>query len=437
MRLVAFGQDRRGNILIFLALGIAVMIGAAGLGVEVASWYAQKRAMQNAADLAAEGAVLSLKNNPPGSSTQDGYAAKEGKTATSLHGYADGNSGTSVTVNIPPLSGSFTGSTYNHKAAEVIISKPATLYFASLFLPSTPTVGVRAVARIVPGGGDCMLATDPTASQAIAVIGNATVNVACGIADNSNASDALYMQGNATLITSTTLTVDGQFSHTGGAYTLSAGTSDIGNGSTITDPYASTKFPSLNPSCTNCTLVSKASLTALSGTSGTFSGGGVFTGALSVSGTLSLSDGVYYVDGGDLTVKNATLTTSNATIILTSSVNSSSIGTLQVDANGVLNLTAPSSSTSSTQGIAIMQDRSVTAGTDNHMQSNPTVTVVGAMYFPSGGWSMQGTPTWNATVCTQLIADTFTLHGNPGLSDTNCPGAGAKDFGPNAVKLAE
>ena len=33
------------------ALSITVLLGAAGLGTEVASWYAAKRDMQNAADL--------------------------------------------------------------------------------------------------------------------------------------------------------------------------------------------------------------------------------------------------------------------------------------------------------------------------------------------------------------------------------------------------
>src|SRR5579885_342939 len=356
-------RDRRGNILIFAAIGLAVMIGAAGLGVEVASWYAQKRAMQNAADLAADGAILSLKSNlSSASGTTDGYARVEAKTAAALHSYRDGSAGTTVTVNIPPLNGSYTGASYNHKAVEVIVTKPASLLFASLFLPSAPTVAARSVAVIAPGGGDCMLATSRTASQAIAVIGNATVNIACGVADNSNASDALYLQGNGTLITSSSVTVNGQFSATGRAYTLSYGSSDIGNGTVTTDPYASTQFPSLNPSCSNCTRVSKSSLTPLTATSGTITGGGVYTGGLTVSGTLNLNNGIYYIDGGDLTVKNATLNTSNATIILTCSTGSSSIGTFQVQANGNISLVAPSSSTSATQGMAIIQDPSVSPG---------------------------------------------------------------------------
>ncbi len=432
------GGDRSGALALTLSISIAVVLGMVGLGVEAGSWYANQRDMQNAADLAAESGINSIKSTSStvaGTITTNAY--NEARSASAIHGFADGTNGVTVTVSTPPTAGSYTASSYLNKALEVKVSKPATRLFSSIFLGGDQMIQARAVA-LISNGGDCMLATSPTSSQAISVIGNVTVNVDCGIADNSNASDALYMQGSATLTTSANLTVNGQFSHTGNAYTLTYGSGNIGNGATITDPYASTKFPSLNPSCTNCTKVTTSSLTPLTGTSGSFSGGGVFAGPLTVSGTMSLSNGVYYIDSGNLTVKNATLTTSNATIILTSSTGSANIGTLQMDANGNMTLVAPTSSSSPTRGIAIMQDPSVSPGTtDNHMQSNPTLSVTGAMYFPSGAFSMQGNPNWTATACTQIIAYTFNLQGDPGVSDTNCSGAGAEEFGPGSVKLVE
>ena len=438
-KLNRFARNEEGNILITFALAATVVIGFAGLATEVASWYATKRAMQNAADEGAQGAIVSLKLNQPGSSTFDGYAQKEAKSATAHQGFADGANNASVTVNIPPLTGSHTGATWNHKTVEVIVTQPKELLFASLFMSSGPTITARAVASVVPGSGDCLLAMNATLSQAFAVVGNASVNVACGIAVDSNASDALYTQGNASLQTAASLTVNGNMSlgHNG----VTAGSQDVGNGTTIADPYASRLFPSLYPGCSICTSVSKALLAPLSATSGTFSGGGVFTNGLTVSGTLTLNSGVYYIDQGDLTVKNATLVTSNATIILTSSVSGNSSGNFVVDATGVVNFTAPTSGL--TQGIAVMGDRSApfcnSTGKKacSGMQSNPTVTIVGAMYFPKTTFFMQGTPTWSSTACTQLIADNFWLQGNPTLSDTNCPGAGATDFGPSTVAMVE
>src|SRR5581483_7071830 len=176
-------------------------------GTEVASWYSQKRNMQNAADLGADSGVLSLKKNYPGSNTFDGYAQNEARTGTSAHGFTDGASSTTVTVNIPPTSGSYTGSAYNHKAVEVIITKPASLLFSGLFLPTAPTVVARAVATISTSAGDCMLALDPTASKAFNVQGNVTIDVDCGMASRSSASDAFDVTGASASITAPTLRV--------------------------------------------------------------------------------------------------------------------------------------------------------------------------------------------------------------------------------------
>src|SRR5579872_1025019 len=163
-RLSAFARDRHGNILMTFALSIAILLAAAGLGTEVASWYSTRRAMQNAADLGAASGAMSLKFNYPGSATFDGYAAKEAKAATATHGFADGSNSTTVTVNIPPLSGSYTGAGYNHKAVEVIISQPMTALFSGLFLSVGPTITTRAVGLVNASASDCMVALNPAAS---------------------------------------------------------------------------------------------------------------------------------------------------------------------------------------------------------------------------------------------------------------------------------
>ena len=46
--------DRAGGTLVALALSLSVIAGFAGLGTEAASWYLTKRAMQGAADSAAD-----------------------------------------------------------------------------------------------------------------------------------------------------------------------------------------------------------------------------------------------------------------------------------------------------------------------------------------------------------------------------------------------
>ena len=54
----ALRADRRGGVAIITALAAVVLIGFAGLAIDVASWQVTKRQMQGAADQAAIGAVV-------------------------------------------------------------------------------------------------------------------------------------------------------------------------------------------------------------------------------------------------------------------------------------------------------------------------------------------------------------------------------------------
>jgi uncharacterized membrane protein len=166
-RLAAFSRAEGGSVLITFALSITALLAAAGLGTEVASWYSLRRDMQNAADLGASSGAMSLKANYPGSTTGDTYATKEAKGATGFHGYTTGTNGVTVTVNIPPASGTYATSAYAHLAIEVIVSKPVAPLFSGLFLSSGPTVTVRSVGLVTASGADCLVALDPTASAAL------------------------------------------------------------------------------------------------------------------------------------------------------------------------------------------------------------------------------------------------------------------------------
>jgi hypothetical protein len=55
--LTRLARDRRGTVAVILALALFAIVGFAGLGTEVASWYYTKRAMQGAADSAASSAA--------------------------------------------------------------------------------------------------------------------------------------------------------------------------------------------------------------------------------------------------------------------------------------------------------------------------------------------------------------------------------------------
>jgi Flp pilus assembly protein TadG len=445
-------SDRRGAIAVTFAVAIAIVLGAVGLGTDAAMWYSSRRSMQNASDLGAEGAINVLKLNLPGSATGDTYATQEATSATTAHGFP--NSGnTTVTVNIPPQSGSYTGSAYNHLAAEVIVSQPGPSFFSSIFMSGGTTISTRSVAVIDYSKGDCLLALSPHKAQAFSIAGNGTINIDCGIAVNSDASsnaaksNAMYLQGSVS-VTATSISVDGGIGTTGGASYTSPG--PVSTGSTTTDPYASSAIPTLVPGQTNTvtsTIIKSTDITS----SMSFSGGGTIKGNITLSNaSLTLNDGIYFVDQGSISVgSNASITTSNATIILTSSAtNGTGVGTFTMSANSTVSMTAPNSSSNlSTKGFAIIQDRM--AATDtlqnngncstncNVMIGGPNSSIVGAVYFPQGNLSYQGNPDLTSTGCLQIIGDTLSWQGTPKLYVNGCAGTGVNVFGPISAALLE
>jgi len=448
-------SDRRGAIAVTFAVAIAIVIGAVGLGTDAAMWYSSRRDMQNATDLGAEGAINVLKGNLPGSSNGDTYARQEATSAATVHGFPNSGS-TTVTVNIPPLSGSYTGSSYNHLAAEVIVSQPGPSFFSSIFMSGGTTISTRSVAVIDYSKGDCLLALSPAAKQALSLSGNGLVTIDCGIAVNSTASghadkdNALYLQGSVS-VTATSISVDGGIGVTGGASYSSPG--PVSTGSPTPDPYGNSAIPTLVPGQTNTTsssIIETGDITS----SMSYSGGGTIKGNINLSNaTLTLNDGIYFIDQGSISVgSNSSITTSNATIILTSSAaGGSGVGTFTMSSNATVSMTAPNANSNlATKGFAIIQDRMAPIDTQGNSNGNlscasncnvliggPDSSITGAVYFPQGNLTYQGNPNLASTGCLQVIGDTLQWQGTPTLKVNGCAGTGVNVFGPISAALLE
>ncbi len=477
-----FLGEGRGNIAVTFALAIAVVLGAVGLGTDAATWYATRRAMQNASDLGAEAAINSLKiNMSTASSTTDGYAASEATSTTATHAFP--NSGTTtVTVNIPPLHGSHTGSAYNHLAAEVIISQPGPGFFSSIFNSAGTTISTRSVAVINTSLGDCMLALNPTADKSLNFQGATAITVPCGMAAASTSSDAIDATGGAATVNAT-----GGVRTAGGVvdtHNTINGTITQ-NGGAISDPYGSRILPTLAPGHSGSSDANKlltvtptssynGNITSTTDSSTLFSGGCatgcVINGNIDLSGggnpTLTLSSGLYFINsGGSTSNGNITLgahgsiISNGATIILTSSTGTN-VGTFKMtNAQATVNMLAPSNVNTTdpghdlTQtypglaGLALIQDRlaatSVPAVSSNGSCNSPNTnsfyggalsTFNGAIYMPKGCMQWQGNPV--TTACFQLITDVLTINGNPNINVSGC-NQGEERFGPATVALVE
>lgn len=151
---------RNGKILVLMAILLPVLCGFVGLVVDSSMLMVEYRSMQHVSDAAASAAAMALYQGD--SSTVARNAAIE-----SVHVHNNCPSAT-VTVNIPPTSGAYSG---NSSYAEVIVSRQIETYFVQVLgSASMQSVRTRSVA-----GTD-----DATAGSAVVVLDpdppNITVN---------------------------------------------------------------------------------------------------------------------------------------------------------------------------------------------------------------------------------------------------------------------
>ena len=204
-----------GNATIIVALGMPMLIGGAGLGVDVAQWYMWKRELQFAVDQAAlAGAWARSSSNTTVRGTYQARALQE----------YNANLGIVDDFDTAPVVGLADYSTGTNNSVVVTSSATKTLPFSSLVTDGATTVAVRAQA-VWSGGVDfhaCMLALDPDDSQAFKFGGSVSGSSTCGAGTLSN-SDNMAMKelGDNTVPLGTVVAageVDSTFANNGTIY---------------------------------------------------------------------------------------------------------------------------------------------------------------------------------------------------------------------------
>ena len=396
------------------AVLLPVIIGTVGLGTETGLWYFRHLSMQAAAD---SGAISAAVAYGAGISAKDNLNT-EADAVTATYGFTNGSNGTIVTLNTPPTSGSYT-STPN--AMEVIISQPQSRIFSSLWTSGPINITARAVAVPKNNGLGCVLALDQSASGAVSAQGSSSIALnGCNLYDNSSSSTALSAGGSAAL-SALGVNVVGGIS---GASNITTTNGMVSGAGAISDPYANVPEPD-SSECETENYSKKSS---------GYLNPGLYPGGiqLNAGADVTLNPGVYYLDGGSLTVNGgATLQGNGVTIVLTGS--GSNYCTANIAGGATVNLTAPTSGT--TAGIVIYGDRNMPTGTALKFTGGSSQTFGGAIYAPKAAVSFAGgSGTGNG--CTQLIGDTITFTGNSGFA-INCRGYGTKPMGANAASLVE
>lgn len=179
-----------GNATLIVALGAPVLIGGAGLGVDLAQWYMWKRELQFAVDQAAVAGAWARVD----AQTENLYEYR------ALQEY---NANVSVTDDFDSTPTVQLANYAGGNANSVVVSASATrsLPFSSFVTGSAATISAYAQASFDEGATftSCLIAVDDDEDGAITIGGNATLTAGCGMAALSTAPDAVRANGNPTV----------------------------------------------------------------------------------------------------------------------------------------------------------------------------------------------------------------------------------------------
>jgi Flp pilus assembly protein TadG len=392
-----------GNVAILFALAMPVVIGAGALSVETNAEYSRQTKLQVAADAAAYTAALDNR----ASATLDTITANATATATS-NGWSS-TTGT-IQVNTPPTS----GPNQNPTAAEVVLSQTVPRYFTAYFNSQPMVIHARSVAIYTTAASACILALNKTASSAVNVQGNTTVNlVGCDVMSNSVANDAVNVWGSATLNTDCVVSAGGVSNH--GGLSLTGCPSVVTQAPRARDPFQGLPVPAQGP---NRSVPQNGNVTL---DPGNYSG-------MSLKGNVTLNPGVYYITSGTFDVNaNANVQGTGVTIFMAAG------STVSMNGNSHVNLSAPTSGTYS--GILFFGDPAAVSGSVSFNGDNSS-HLTGDLYFPHQSVSYSGNYS-GLNGCTQIVADTVQWTGSSTIN-VDCAAAGMTSIpARQAVKVVE
>jgi Flp pilus assembly protein TadG len=441
--------DQCGTVAIMMGLLLPVLIGGLGLGFEVSNWYLRTRAMQNAADAAA---IAAASNN---STNYD----VEAKAVTAQYGFVDGSNNVVVTAsNTAPCP---VQANVNPPCYSVTISSVVPLYLSQVigFLGDTTVGGGRAKSLTSSAVADnseiqqpiCLLALDQTGT-ALRTNG----------APNSNFAGCTVMSDSGATCNGSNLQA---------TYGLAAGTNsgcgniEDSNIPIVPDPY---KAMADNIPKNTCASYAKEgggggggkkgsgaiqwssnfSLTVASQLTGQVSGnsytGAMYCGDVQLTSDVTITtpndtDGaVIVIENGQLDLNGYTLRTANgsAVTIVFSGTNAGGYSHYPSDNStgkgGVLNIQAPSGSTTPFPGMAIYQDPNITNGVDfSYTGNNPQYLISGGVYLPNANITISGdvSQSTNGADCFVMVANTVLINGTSNIYQQSPAGTGCKDAG--------
>lgn len=182
----------------------------------------------------------------------------------------------------------------------------------------------------------------------------------------------------------------------------------------IADPFAhfapvQNAFARLSPGAGSA--VNNGSNTTLVLSPGTYS-------SWSISGTVTLTPGIYYVNGTINVGSQAQISGTGVTIIAS--------GPLSVTGQGQITLSAAAfdATSGAIPGVAFADNST----SPSSMAGGSAATVTGAVYYPNGDLSFAGGSSLGKN-CLEVVAKSISLTGNSSMSSAGCSGYGSPAFG--------
>lgn len=411
MMLRLLWQDQSGVVAVVMALALTAVVGMAGLAIDIAMWYRNDRAMQNAADSAVIAAALNGTN-----SYQD-----EAKAVAGQYGFVDGVNGVTITA--------LNNQTCPDGATDC--------FLVTVAQNSAPRLFSKVIGNFSPSlSGSAMAGNSQTHSYCLLALASSGTDPAI----LTNGAPKADLTG-CSLMSNTGATCHGHNLNAtyGDAHETNdgCGITEASNVSTVADPYSSLAS---NIPADNCggsypqepTTKKGTALPATNQWSGAKTLGATqqICGDLQLTGPTTLTTAspgsVLVIYNGQLDTNGFTLQTaagSALTIIFSGSAGSY---THAPTGGGTLDFPAPTSGT--WKGIAIYQDPALTTGVDISAAGNsPTWDITGVVYLPHSSVTFSGAvnKSSNGASCFELVVDNITINGTGSiLAHGGCAAAG-------------
>ena len=404
-RLKELRSDLSGNALVLVGLGLPVLIGSVGYGVDTAQWYLWKRELQHSVDQAAIAAAWAL-SDEDSASTYRTRALQEYNANIAI---TDDFDTTPVIALVD-----YAGGTDN--AVVVTATATKTLPFSGLIMHRGAKISARAQASFAEGSNynACLVAL-ATETGVLDIGGNATVKARCGLAALSCEDDAIVIDGSATVTTDSIAT---------------CGTADVGdeNQDVVTegvqgleDIYANLVVPdATNERTYKCAGQGNNKLASLQP--------GSYTGGIVAKCTTVFAPGIYVIDGGELDLAaNYDVTGTNVMFVLKNGAkikfggngNDNKITLTPMQAADFQG-TGYEAQADDYQGILVLEDRNNNPANPGHiLNGNSNSLIEGLIYTPSGTMSILGTADV-AAQCLQISSYKIKILGGANL-ETLCP----------------